>query len=159
MPVLDAVQTFAGISNDNEFYSHHYLAEVFRGDIKNRIDAWDADEAAHASEDAHRTPPKRLQSWAQKWFALRGQLIRAKDDADKWRLFVELQSGLLQALGYAAPTNPEAIKHLELVAGQAIPVWSMLAKDATASDVNVAMQQPQLAIVAAYQPGLENEDL
>lgn len=158
MPVLDAVQTFAGISNDNEFYSHHYLAEVFRGDIKTRIDAWDTDEAAHAGDEAHRAPPKRLQSWAQKWFALRGQINRAKDDADKWRLFVQLQSGLLQSLGYAAPANPEAIKHLELVAGQTIPVWSLLAKDAT-SAVHAAMQQPQLAIVAAYQPGLENEDL
>ena len=158
MPVLDAVQTFAGISNDNEFYSHHYLAEVFRGDIKTRIDAWDADEAAHTGDEAHRAPPKRLQSWAQKWFAMRGQINRAKDDADKWRLFVQLQSGLLQSLGYAAPANPEAIKHLELVAGQAIPVWSLLAKDAT-SAVHAAMQQPQLAIVAAYQPGLENEDL
>jgi hypothetical protein len=159
MPVLDAVQTFAGISNDNEFYSHHYLAEVFRGDIKTRIDAWEAEEAANVSDDAHRAPPKRLQSWAQKWFALRGQINRAKDDADKWRLFVQLQSGLLQALGYSAPANIEAIKHLELVAGQAIPVWSLLAKDATANAVNAAIQQPQLAIVAAYQPGLENEDL
>lgn len=162
MPVLDAVQTFAGISNDNEFYSHHYLAEVFRGDIKTRIDAWDADEAAHAGDEAHRAPPKRLQSWAQKWFALHGQITRAKDEADKWRLFVQLQSGLLQSLGYSAPANPEAIKHLELVAGQAIPVWSLLAKNAHASQasaVHAAMQQPQLAIVAAYQPGLENEDL
>jgi hypothetical protein len=159
MPVLDAVQTFAGISNDNEFYSHHYLAEVFRGDIKNCIDAWEAEEAAHASDDAHRAPPKRLQSWAQKWFALRGQINRAKDDADKWRLFVQLQSGLLQALGYSAPANIDAIKYLELVAGQAIPVWCLLAKDATATNVNAAIQQPQLAIVAAYQPGLENEDL
>ena len=159
MPVLDAVQTFAGISNDNEFYSHHYLAEVFRGDIKTRIDAWEAEEDADASDDAHRAPPKRLQSWAQKWFALRGQINRAKDDADKWRLFVQLQSGLLQALGYSAPANIDAIKHLELVAGQAIPVWNLLAKDATATAVNAAIQQPQLAIVAAYQPGLENEDL
>ena len=159
MPVLDAVQTFAGISNDNEFYSHHYLAEVFRGDIKIRIDAWDAEEAAHPGVEAHRTPPKQLQSWAQKWFALRGQLDRAKDDADKWRLFVQLQSGLLNALGYAAPANAEAIKHLELVAGQAIPVWSLLAKDATASALHAVTQQPQLAIVAAYEPGKEKDDL
>jgi hypothetical protein len=159
MPVLDAVQTFAGISNDNEFYSHHYLAEVFRGDIKTRIDAWEAEEAAHASDDAHRAPPKRLQSYAQKWFALRGQINRAKDDAEKWCLFVQLQSGLLQALGYSAPANIDAIKRLELVAGQAIPVWNLLAKDASATAVNAAIQQPQLAIVAAYQPGLENEDL
>jgi len=78
MPVLDAVQTFAGISNDNEFFSHHYMAEVFRGDIKTRIDAWEADEAANAGDEAHRAPPKRLQNWAQKWFALRGQINRAK---------------------------------------------------------------------------------
>jgi superfamily I DNA/RNA helicase len=34
MPVLEAVQTFADISNENEFYSHHYPAEVFKGDKK-----------------------------------------------------------------------------------------------------------------------------
>jgi hypothetical protein len=25
MPVVEAVQTFVGIDNENEFYSHHYL--------------------------------------------------------------------------------------------------------------------------------------
>ncbi len=159
MPVLDAGQTFAGISNENEFYSHHYLAEVFRGDIKTRIEGWDTDESSHSGDDAHRAPYKRLQSCAQKWFAMRGQIGRAKDDSEKWRLFVQLQSGLLQALGYAAPDTPESIKHLELVAGQAIPVWSLIAKDAAAGAINAAIQQPQLAIVAAYQPGFENEDL
>ncbi len=159
MPVLDAVQTFAGISNENEFYSHHYLAEVFRGDIKTRIESWDSNESSHPGDDAYRAPHKRLQSCAQKWFALHGQIGRAKDDAEKWRLFVQLQAGLLQALGYAAPDTPESIKHLELVAGQAIPVWSLLAKDAAAGAINVAIQQPQLAIVAAYQPSLGNEDL
>lgn len=38
MPVLDAVQTFAGITNENEFYSHHYLAEVFKDNIKARLE-------------------------------------------------------------------------------------------------------------------------
>jgi hypothetical protein len=45
MAALDAIETFAGITNENEFYSHHYLAEVFKGDIKARLDAWDAHEA------------------------------------------------------------------------------------------------------------------
>src|SRR5690606_34482572 len=62
MPVLEAVQTFAGITNENEFYSHHYLAEVFKGDIKARLDAWDALEAEHAGEEARRAPYKRLQT-------------------------------------------------------------------------------------------------
>ena len=76
MPVLEAVQTFAGISNENEFYSHHYLAEVFKGDIKARLDAWDASEAQQPGDEAHRAPQKRLQAWAQRWFGLRGQVLR-----------------------------------------------------------------------------------
>ena len=159
MPVLDAVQTFAGISNENEFYSHHYLAEVFKGDIKTRIEAWDVEETTHAGNEAFRAPQKRLQSWSQKWFALHGQITRSKDDAEKLRLFIQLQSGLLQSLGYSSPTNLADIKCLEMVAGQAIPVWNLLAKDTSGNAVNAALQQPQLAIVAAYQPGMESEDL
>ena len=49
MAVLDAVQTFAGIANENEFYSHHYLAEVFKGDIKARLDAWPTAEELNAA--------------------------------------------------------------------------------------------------------------
>jgi hypothetical protein len=160
MPVLDAVQTFAGIANENEFYSHHYLAEVFKGDIKAKLDAWEAAEAAHAGDEAFRTPHKRLQGWAQKWFAIRGQITRAKDDAEKLALFMQLQTGLLQALGYAiqkdAASNP-----VELVAGQPIPLWALLAKDASShtSAAQLAMQPPQLAIVPAYLPGAEDEDL
>ena len=38
MPVMEAVQTFVGIANENEFYSH-YLSEVLKGDIKS---AWNS---------------------------------------------------------------------------------------------------------------------
>ncbi|AXE34649.1 class I SAM-dependent DNA methyltransferase [Chromobacterium phragmitis] len=143
MPVLDAVQTFAGIANENEFYSHHYLAEVFKGDIKDRLDAWEAEEAAHPSDEAYRAPFKRLQGWAQKWFGLRSQLQRAGDAAERWQLFTQLQSGLLQSLGYNAPGKQPAVH--ELVPGQPIPFWQL--------------QLPQLAIIPAYQPGAEAEDL
>jgi len=159
MPVLEAVQTFAGIANENEFYSHHYLAEVFKGDIKAKLDAWEAAEEASAGDEAQRTPPKRLQSMAQKWFSMRGQIDRTKDDADRWGLFAQMQSGLLQALGYGAL---EAVncQPIELVAGQALPLWSLLAKDKdSSSSAGLSLQAPQLAIVPAYQPGLEAEDL
>lgn len=158
MPVLEAVQTFAGIANENEFYSHHYLAEVFKGDIKAKLEAWEAEEAEHAGDEAHRAPPKRLQAIAQKWFSMRGQIERANDDADRWSLFAKMQSGLLQALGYAAPVASQ--QPVELVAGQALPLWSLLAKEKdSSSPASLSLQAPQLAIVPAYQPGLENEDL
>ena len=160
MPVLDAVQTFAGIANENEFYSHHYLAEVFKGDIKAKLDAWETTETEHAGDENFRTPHKRLQSWAQKWFALRGQINRAKDDTEKLALFTQLQTGLLQALGYTIQADA-AQRPVELVAGQAIPLWSLLAKDANtqATAAQLAMHPPQLAIAPAYQPGQEGEDL
>ncbi len=164
MPLLDAVQTFAGIANENEFYSHHYLAEVFKGDIKAKLDAWEATETEHPGDEKFRAPHKRLQAWAQKWFAIRGQINRAKDDAEKLALFTQLQSGLLQALGYSIQLDA-AQRPVELVAGQAIPLWSLLAKDASSqttaapSAAQLAMQPPQLAIAPAYQPGQEGEDL
>ena len=147
MPVLDAVQTFAGIANENEFYSHHYLAEVFKGDIKVRLDAWETAEAEHPGDEAHRAPHKRLQAWAQKWFGLRGQVQRSRaaadGDADRWQLFTQIQAGLLQAFGYDALAKQPA-QH-EWVPGQPIPVWQV--------------QGAKLAVIPAYQPGAENEDL
>ena len=54
-----ASAVFAGISNENEFFSHHYLAELFQGDIKETVKRWNEAEAA----DSERTAPhKRL--WA-----------------------------------------------------------------------------------------------
>jgi len=143
MPTLEAVQTFVGIANENEFYSHHYLAEVFRGDIKARLDAWDTNEAANPGDDAHRAPQKRLQAWAQKWFGLRSQIERGRDNAERWQLFTQLQGGLLQALGYA--NSGKLPTPHELVPGQPIPFWHL--------------QVPRLAVIPAYQPGAEDEDL
>lgn len=143
MPVLEAVHTFAGIANENEFYSHHYLAEVFKGDIKVRLDAWEATEAEHPGEDHWRAPHKRIQAWAQRWFSLRGQVPRGSSDAERWQLFTQLQAGLLEALGYPAPGKlPQP--H-DLVPGMPVPTWHL--------------QTPRLVVIPAYQPGAEHEDL
>ena len=43
MPAAAAAETaatFAGIHNENEFYSHHYLSEVFAGDIRETVERW-----------------------------------------------------------------------------------------------------------------------
>lgn len=143
MPVLEAVQTFAGITNENEFYSHHYLAEVFKGDIKARLEAWEAQEALHPGDEAHRAPQKRLQAWAQRWFSLRGQVQRGKDEHERWQAFMQIQAGLLQALGYAPP--PRTLTLHELAPGLPLPLWHL--------------QGQRLAIIPAYQPSREDDDL
>ncbi|EEA03735.1 N6 adenine-specific DNA methyltransferase [Burkholderia sp. H160] len=143
MPVLDAVQTFAGISNENEFYSHTYLTAVFKDDIKERLADWDAEETQHPGDEAYRAPYKRLQGWAQRWFALRGQVTRGHDEQERWQLFMELQAGLLQALGYRQPPRMSTLN--EFVTGLPVPVWDV--------------QGTRLAIIPAYHPGAEGDDL
>src|SRR5882724_11814024 len=115
MPVVEAVQTFVGIANENEFYSHHYLSEVFKGDIRERIEQWAAAEEAHPEQ---RAPFKQLASWAGQWFALRNDGTRGGTTVEQFDRFQEVQQGLLQALGYAITP-----KHLELQAGMPVPVW------------------------------------
>jgi len=64
--------SWSGIINDNEFYSEHYLAEVFSGDIAQLLNRWrDAETQARAEatggtvlEPAQRTPYSRLASLA-----------------------------------------------------------------------------------------------
>ncbi|MDN5871189.1 MAG: hypothetical protein L0H73_10795 [Nitrococcus sp.] len=65
-----------GLINDNEFYSEHYLAEIFTGDIRGVLETWqaresNAREAAKANGEAgagytgYRTPASRLAGLAR----------------------------------------------------------------------------------------------
>src|SRR5215510_10253959 len=145
MAVADAVQTFAGITNENEFYSHHYLAEVFKGDIKARIDAWlEREDHTVTLDERVRAPFKQLASWTTRWFALRAELLKVREPRARLTLFQEHQQGLLMALGYA----PSPAEHV-FVAGAPVPVWQVLGD---------AHQAPRLALVPAYNPGQEDDD-
>ena len=142
MPVVEAVQTFVGIANENEFYSHHYLSEVFKGDIRERLEQWAAAEEAHAEQ---RAPYKQLASWAGQWFALRNASTRGDTAAEQLARFQHVQQGLLQALGYTI-----APQHLELQAGMPLPVWQVIGD---------AGKAPQVLVVPAYNPGQEEDDI
>lgn len=146
MPVLEAVQTFAGIANENEFYSHHYLAEVFKGDIKSLIDQWLAEEAAAAPQtEQTRAPFKRLSSTSNRWFADTGRIARLKEPAERLSAHLNLHKPLLAALGY----QPQ-VRQLELQAGMPVPVWQVIGETGKA---------PQLVILPSYNPSQEDDDL
>jgi hypothetical protein len=142
MPVVEAVQTFVGIANENEFYSHHYLSEVFRGDIRERLEQW---AAAEETQPEQRAPYKQLASWAGQWFALCNAGTRGGAAAEQLASFQQVQQGLLQALGYAI-----APQHLELQAGMPVPVWQVIGD---------AGKAPQVLVVPAYNPGQEEDDI
>ena len=142
MPVVEAMQTFIGIANENEFYSHHYLSEVLKGDIRERLEQWAAAEETHPEQ---RAPYRQLASWASQWFALRNASSYGGTAAEQLERFRQVQQGLLRALGYAITP-----RHLELQAGMSVPVWQVVGDPSKA---------PQMLVVPAYNPGQEEDDI
>ena len=63
---LAATATFAGIHNENEFYSHHYLSEIFAGDIKETVKQWQA-----AAAEGRPTPHATLRALASDYARFR----------------------------------------------------------------------------------------
>ena len=142
MSVADTVSTFTGLTNENEFYSHHYLAEVFKGDINALIERW---QAAEDEEGGTKTPFKQLQACSTRWFAQQASAARAKSAEDRLAAHRDSHQPLLVALGYTLQPQP-----CELHPGMPVPVWQVLGEQGKA---------PQLLIVPAYNPGQEDDDL
>ena len=141
MSVAQTVQSFVGIANENEFYGHHYLAEVFKGDIRTLIESWQATEEATPES---RAPFKRLSGLGGKWFSGLASHGRLRDDDKCLQSHLQMHAPLLEALGYKLKQQ-----QIELHGGMPVPVWAAFGE---------AHQAPQLLIVPAYQPGREDED-
>jgi hypothetical protein len=144
MSVAQTVQSFTGIANENEFYGHHYLAEVFKGDIRALIESWQATEDAGKASAETRSPFKRLGGLGGKWFAGLAIQSRLNDDAERLQAHLQMHAPLLEALGYKL--DP---KQIELHGGMPVPIWAAYGEP---------HQAPQLLIIPAYQPGREDED-
>ncbi len=70
--MADTAATFAGIHNENEFYSQHYLSEIFTGDIRDTLARWrDATEAAGGASTGARTPNEALRALARDYLQFR----------------------------------------------------------------------------------------
>ena len=150
MSVAQTIQSFVGIANENEFYGHHYLSEVFNGDIRAQIERWQAAEeaASTATTDteraAARAPHRRLAGLGGKWFAGLAAHSRFREPAERWIAHQSLHEPLLAALGYTL--KPDVVL---LQPHMPIPVWSALGEP---------HQAPRLLIVPAYTPDHEDED-
>jgi len=106
MAVQDTAATFIGLTNDNEFFSAHYLAEVFQGDFADTIKDWDArEEQAKEAGAEYTTPHRALRNLNQGYFALRHKLKTERSAAERIRLQREFYKDLLGALGI--PYQPE----------------------------------------------------
>ena len=147
MSVAQASQNFVGITNENEFYGHQYLAEVFSGDIRELIDRWQAtaDAATPEEKEALATPFAKLRRQGTPWFAALNNLSRLRDPAECIRAHYEMHAPLLKALGYQLETEM-----FEPVDRHPMPTW-LVRRDGQGN--------PRLLIVPAYNPGQEEDSV
>lgn len=80
-----------GITNENDFYSQHYLSEIFQGDVRGVIETWQLQEDA-AREQARaegrrepdwRTPWARLSTLGRDWLQRLDEAERQRDAGER----------------------------------------------------------------------------
>ncbi len=140
----DKFDVFPGILNDNEFYSHHFLAHVFQSRIKAWLDARTPTDpgAGQPSEPPADPPAKQLSRLAADFFRRHAAYPQDEDFAAQLDWHRALHRPLLQALGYAIDPREHPLEN-EWTAGQPIPVWTLLGRKPGLPDV---------AILPAFNP-------
>ena len=139
MPAATAA-AFAGIHNENEFYSHHYLSEIFSGDIRATVDRW----REQADAGSGRTPYAALRALAGDYVRFRRDFDRERRTAPRLTLQREWFRQLLPALGYEWKPADHPLDD-----GDAVPALCAAGGRAGA---------PALLALGAYDAEAEGED-
>lgn len=121
-----------GISNENEFYTHHYLSAILENDLKDLFAKWSAQEeqSGAAGQSATWRPPyAKLGALSKLYFVLRNHLEKTSQPDAIQQAQHEFIAALLDALGYVfAP----ALKPLD---EGALPILGELSKKSGAPDL------------------------
>lgn len=142
MAATETTTSYVGISNENEFYSQHYLSEIFKGDIKAILEAWQTAETE--SEGETKAPFTRLKALHKDYFAIRDRLVRAPGAKRRVELQREFFQALLTTLGYH--WQPQDL----FIDGDAeIPVLAQVAESG---------KPTSLIALGAYDPAQEQID-
>lgn len=102
-----------GISNENEFYTDLYLAEVLEKDLKVKTESWE-----HAGDGAP-IPPKLLESLSRAYGTLVDELSRSREVVTR----IELQRAFFTQFFSALGFDP-VFEALELDDGILVPILS-----------------------------------
>ncbi|MES5265448.1 Eco57I restriction-modification methylase domain-containing protein [Priestia megaterium] len=104
-----------GISNVNEFYSHHYLDSLLEGDLKGLFSKW---------KEAERTPDKRLAGLGGEYFKAKSNALNEVADIARLEYTQPFHCNLLEALGYSV--RP-AVKYTH--EGRALSLLNTITRD------------------------------
>ncbi|MEI7637161.1 MAG: hypothetical protein WCJ37_07620 [Syntrophus sp. (in: bacteria)] len=129
-----------GISNENEFYTHHYLTAILENDLKGFFGKWEELEA----QTGVKPPYDNLARLHRDYFALRNRMERLRKPEEIMAAQREMLPELLTIFGY--DFAPE-IKELD--AGAVIPLIAEIRKKNGA---------PDLWIIETISPVIENTD-
>jgi type I restriction-modification system DNA methylase subunit len=121
MAVSDNAATFLGINNENEFYSAHYLSEVFKGDISDVLGQWQSQADA---DEHYKAPNQRLRSLATDYFAMRERSQKERNKAKATEMQRDFFRGLMSALDI--PWQPENVR---VGKDQELPVLARLPRN------------------------------
>ncbi|RLB27979.1 MAG: hypothetical protein DRG87_10330, partial [Deltaproteobacteria bacterium] len=128
-----------GITNNNEFYTQHYLSAILENDLKDLFQKWKTKE----QEEGVRPPYAQLKGLSRDYSIMRNRLEREKRPEKRLRLQREFLEKLLPALGYSIDPILE-----ELDDGSCIPLLGA---------VNRSNGAPELWIIEALD--LSGEDV
>tara|TARA_B100001179_G_C18604658_1_gene413375 strand:+ start:3389 stop:8350 length:4962 start_codon:yes stop_codon:yes gene_type:complete len=163
-----------GISNENEFYSQHYMAEIFAGDsdIKGLQDSWlqqetEAREAALTEQDkknAWRTPWSQMSRNARETLLLLDEYGHKQTAADRLTLGREVLRSLLSTFELPYAPRAQYIEHTdsyvpllgEMKNSQGEPLLWIIEAQALSGDYDADSDPLALPIHTAQLKGLED---
>ncbi|BAZ02909.1 hypothetical protein NIES37_69220 (plasmid) [Tolypothrix tenuis PCC 7101] len=108
-----------GITNENEFYSNHYLDAILNDDIKGIAQRW----REAAAENETKSPPELLGSLAAPYFRLINNFNKEKDIAERIILQQQWLSDFFGVLGYQIEPSQRILDE-----GQILPVLCEIKK-------------------------------
>jgi hypothetical protein len=115
-----------GITNENEYYTHHYLSAILENDLKELFKEWNRRQ----KEEKIPTPASLISGLARDFFRLRNDVSQAKDEDTRHQLQESFLQKLVSALGY--PYQPQVQEGLD---GQLIPVAREICKGSGAPEL------------------------
>jgi len=112
-----------GISNENEFYSQHYMAEIFAGDsdVKGLLESWQQQETSAREQaiteqdkrNSWRAPWNRLSQSARETLLLLDEYSRNNKPQEQWELGREILSQYLSILQLPYAPRAQYIEHTQ----------------------------------------------
>lgn len=99
--------SYIGIQNENEFYSHHYLSEVFAGDIKETTSRWR--ESQTDDSEKQDSPDQSLRKLSRPYRQFRQNFRLERRHKERVELQREWFRQILVALGYEFKPHNHAL--------------------------------------------------